>query len=168
MSFDFNLEAAIDKIAELEDAIATPLPGVVTAYGYNENPAEITDVSKLPAVVHVPLGPRTEGPGFQPGNIGYGTYNLTFEIYSRLLIIEAVLDQYPADEAAASLFWQPVVETFFNVTNHVALCQASGAHTYACTFPEQAYKPRPWPPVPNAPRFYWSLQYVHRFTFTGG
>lgn len=169
MSYDFDLEAAIDNIATLEAAIATPTPGVTNSYGYNSNPVEITDLSALPAIVHVPLGPQTEGEGAVPGLMAVrGNYQLSYEIYSRLLVIEAVPDQYPADEGVANLFWKSVAETFFNYDNAVTLTNAASAHTYACIFPPQSYQPRRWPPVPTSTHWYWSLQYVHRFVFVGG
>lgn len=173
MAFSFDLQAAINQIAILEDAIASPLPGVVTAYTYSQNPIEITNPALLPAVVHVPLGPRTpnEAGGHIPGHLGAGIYSLVYEIYSRLLIIEVVTGKYPADEAVANAFWEPVCETFFNRTNAVLLCNAAGADSYACVFPERSYGIRAWPPVDEPGQQihrYWSLQYVHRFGFHGG
>lgn len=163
MAYNFNLQGAINKIAELEDAITTPTPGVVTAYGYNLNPIEITNPALLPAVVHVPLGPNNANP-----NAYQGRFDISYDIYSRLLIIEAIPNQYPGDEGAANLFWKSVVETFFNYTNQNALIAAASADDYMCILPEQSYQPRTWPPIPGSNHWYWSLQYVHRFTFEGG
>lgn len=166
MSYPFDLQAAITKISELEAA----LTGITTSYGYNANPVEITDFTKFPAVVHVPLGPRV-GPGTEASSgamaLG-GLFHLSYEVYSLVLVIESVVDQYPADEGTANLLWKPICETFFNIETTRALCAATGAATYDCTFPEQSYQPRPWPPLPNAPHWYWSFKYVHRFGVFGG
>lgn len=162
MSWDFDLEAAINKIAELEAAIATPAPGIVTAFSYNANPTVITDPALLPAVVHVPQGPNNVQ------ELSTGAWSMYFEIYSRLLIVESIEGDYPADEAGASLFWQPVAETFLNRANRMALCAAAGALDYQPIFEGRSFAPRYWPPVEKAPNSYWSLQYTHRFLIYGG
>jgi hypothetical protein len=170
MSWDFDLEAAINQIATFEDAITTPTPGVKNAYTYGNNPVEITDPTALPAVVHVPLGPQTAAPGSQPGLLALtGTYQLEYQIQSTMLILETVLDQYPGEESASNLFWKSVAEKFFNYDNRVTLVAQAGTnvHTYRLDFPARSYDVRPWPQAGNV-HFYWSLQYTHTFTFVGG
>lgn len=162
MAYTFDLEAAIDAIATIEDAITTPTPGIVTAYGYGENPSVIEDPALFPAVVHIPLGPHG------PSEISHGTWAFEYDIYSRLLAIEASPSQYPADEAAANLFWKSVTEAFLTGSTRSSLCTSSGALVYQCLFEPVSYAVRNWPPVQGAPNAYWSLQYVHRFTITGG
>ncbi|GIK36565.1 MAG: hypothetical protein BroJett011_03980 [Chloroflexota bacterium] len=169
MAFSFNLQAAVNAIAALERAIPAPSGGAaITAYNVNANPAKLETPDLLPVVVHLPLGPRTEAPGDIPGHMGSGVYALSYEIASLLLIIEAIPGGYPADEAAANLYWQGVCQAFFNRTNAINLCTAAGAHTYACSFPENSYLVRSWPPLSEAPGYYWSLKYTHRFSFFGG
>lgn len=163
MSYTFDLEAAIDQIATMEAAINTPAPGIVTAYGYNENPAVITNVSLFPAVVHVPLGPAN----FEQVVVNY-SWGAVFEVYSRVLFIEARHDKYPADENANNKLWLPIVEKFVSPTGRSDLVTASGAFSYECVFLPNSYGVRPWPPVKDAPNVYWSLQYTHRFYIYGG
>jgi hypothetical protein len=164
VAFGFDLEAAIDQIATLEVAISTPGPGIVTAYGYGENPSSVP-LSALPAIVHVPLGPTSEFLDIQSGLASYGSFGLSFDIYSRALIIEAIPGKYPSDDEAANLFWEPIAETFFSLTNHAALASAANADNYTCIFDEQSYQPRIWPPIPGSDKWYWSFQYIHRFMF---
>lgn len=164
MAFSFNLESAIDQIATLEVAISTPAPGIVTSYGYGANPSSVP-LASLPAVVHVPLGPASELAGIQSSLSSYGLFTLSFDIYSRALIIEAIPKQYPSDDLAANLFWKPIAEAFFNLTNQATLASAASADNYTCIFDEQSYQPRIWPPIPGADKWYWSFQYVHRFMF---
>lgn len=162
MAYSFDLEAAIDGIATLEAAIATPTPGVITAYGYGANPSVIEDSELLPAIVHVPTGPHS------PVEISSNSWQLSYDIYSRLLAIEAMPNQYPADEAAANLFWKSVVEVFLSASTRTTLTNATGALIYQCLLEPSSYAVRPWPPTRSAPNAYWSLQYVHRFTVVGG
>lgn len=170
MSFDFDLEAAINQIAALEDAITTPTPGIINAYTYGNNPTEIPDpLADLPAVVHIPLGPQTAAPGGQSGLLTLtGTYQLSYQIQSTILFLETVLKQYPAEEKASNLIWKEVCETFFNFANRETLVAAAVAHTYRFEFPARSYAVRPWPPLPTSTHFYWSLQYTHTFVFVGG
>ena len=118
MAFDFDLEAAINAIATLEAAITTPTPGVTNAYTYGANPVEISDLSALPAVVHIPEGVSTAVDGEQ-GTITRATYQMVYNIRSIMLVLQAVPDQYPADETASGLFWKSLTETFFNYDNRV-------------------------------------------------
>ena len=169
MAFSFNIEAAIDAIATLEGAISTPTPGVTTAYGFGENPTEITNPALLPAVVHISRGPQTVGGGDLLGAFTYGSYRLAYEIDSLLLILEIVQDQYPADEAASAKFFDSVCDTFFNDTNISSLISSAGVDSYTCGFPRQpSYLPIQWPPYPSEPlHWYWGLRYTHRFVFDG-
>lgn len=164
MAFGFDLSGAITQIAALEVAISTPTPGIVTSYGYGANPSSIP-LASLPAVVHVPLGPVSELEGIQSGLSSYGEFTLAFDIYSLALIIESVPGKYPSDEAAANLFWKPITETFFDLTNQDTLASAASADNYTCIFDEQSYQPRLWPPIAGADKWYWSFQYLHRFMF---
>ena len=164
MTYAFDLAAAINGIAALEDAIATPAPGIVTSYTYGANPVEFTAGSQLPAIVHVPLGPVVEA----SSEITQGSYTLYYDIYSRLLIVESVPDQYPGDDSGASLFWKTIMEKLLTNSTRLTLCTASGAFSYACIFQPGSYAVRPWPPVESAPMHFWSLQYVHRFWIIGG
>jgi hypothetical protein len=168
MSWDFDLEAAINQIATFEDAITAPTPGITNSYTYGNNPVEITDVTALPAVVHVPLGPSSAG-GNPQGTLTRDTYHLTYRVQSLLLTLEPVLDQYPGDETASNLFWKSVAEKFFNYDNRVTLVNAAGAppvHTYHLEFPARSYDVRAWPP--RSHKEYWSLEYIHVFTLAGG
>jgi hypothetical protein len=165
VSLAFDLAAAINKIAELEAAIAGPTPGIVTAYGYNANPTIITSPALLPAIVHVPMGPVIPDP---PGEYSHGLWQVQYHLYSRALLIQSVPDKSPGDDAAANLFWQPLAEAFLNDANRRDLCTAAGAEVYACSFGVSSYAVRPWPPVVDSPHFYWSLQYTHIFTMFGG
>jgi len=169
MAFTFDLEAAINQIASLEDAISTPTPGITNSYTYGNNPVEITDVTAFPAIVHIPLGPTTEAANPQ-NRITHQTYQLGYQIQSTALLVESVKDQYPGDDTASNLFWKSIAEVFWNYDNRITLVSAAGAgvNTYRCEFPARSYQPRPWPPTPQANHFYWSLQYTHTFIFHGG
>lgn len=164
MAFGFDLSGAIAQIAALEVAISTPGPGIVTSYGYGANPSSIP-LASLPAVVHVPLGPVAESEGIQSGLSAYGTFTLAFDIYSLALIIESIPGKYPADEAASNLFWKPIAEAFFDLSNQATLASAASADNYTCIFDEQSYQPRTWPPIAGADNWFWSFQYIHRFMF---
>lgn len=167
MTFPFDLSASVAAIAALEDAITTPSPGVVTAYGFGANPAEITNPALLPAVVHLSLGPATVGgEADTPGRLTFARHRLRFDVASIMLVAEAVPDAYPADEQAGSLFWKPICETFFNKTNIATLVTASGAASYACILDDPCYAVRAWPPAPAEPlHYYYTYRYIHRFTF---
>lgn len=164
MSYSFDLAAAINGIAALEDSIATPAPGIVTSYGYGLNPVEFTAGSQLPAVVHVPTGPVAEA----SSEITHGSYGLYYDIVSKLLIVEAVPDQYPGDDSGASLFWKSIMDKLLTNATRLTLCTATGAFSYALIFQAGSYAIRPWPPVETAPMHFWSLEYIHRFTMIGG
>jgi hypothetical protein len=164
MSFSFDLEAAIDAIAAIEVAIS----GVTTAYGYGESPVQITDNTLLPAVTHQPLGPQVAADGVIPGLLTMGSsYQLMYQIQSRLLITESTGKNYPADENASSGLWQAVANAFFNHTNRISLATSAGAHTYFMNWSDPSYGIRPWPPEPMQIRYYWALDYIHTFVFTG-
>lgn len=168
MAFSFNVENAIDAIATLEAAISTPTPGVTTAYGFGENPVELTS-ALLPAVVHLNRGPQTIEGGEIFSAYSYGTYRLAFEIESFLLILETVPDGYPADEAASAQFFDSICDVFFSDTNAASLAASATADSYTCSFPNQpSFGIVQWPPAPAEPmHWYWSLRYMHRFTFEG-
>ena len=167
MAFDFDLEAAINAIATLEAAITTPTPGVTNAYTYGANPVEISDLSALPAVVHIPEGVSTAVDGEQ-GTITRATYQMVYNIRSIMLVLQAVPDQYPADETASGLFWKSLTETFFNYDNRVTLTSSANAHSYYCTFPARSYDIRAYPPLSGDYKLYWSYEYTHSFIFAGG
>jgi hypothetical protein len=170
MTFPFNLTAAVGQIVALEAAIATPSPGVTTVYGFNANPAEITNPALLPAIVHINRGPLTlSGDGAVAGlSAVRGVYQLAYDVESVALIIEATPDQFPSDEGAANLFWKSIAETFFSYTNAVALATAAGAHTYSCILGTPSYGLRAWPPIEPVIRMYYAFTYTHRFIFMGG
>jgi hypothetical protein len=93
MAFNFDLEAAVDAIAALEVAISTPTPGIITSYGYNSNPGEITDVSLFPAIVHVNRGEIVpEG----TANLFWKSFAETFhnETNKRSLATDSGADEY--------------------------------------------------------------------------
>ncbi len=162
ITYNLNIEAAIDAIATLEDAITTPTPGITTAYGFGENPSSISAPSLLPAVVHINRGPVTVDTN--PATLK-GVYYIQYDIESILLAIEASPDQYPADEAATSKFWKSVCETFFDGANQSSLATSAGARYYRCLFLNSpSWTVRQWPPQPaEALNWYWSLSYTHRF-----
>lgn len=162
MSYSFDLAAAIDAIAALEDAIATPTPGITNAYGHGENPVAFIDPSALPAIVHLPRGPHTTD------GLTRDTWTIMYDVESYLLVIEAVPDQYPADDEVANLFWKPIVEAFLTDATRTSLVQSSGAHNYWPVFLPNSYAVRSWPPVPGSTNLYWSLMYTHRFLIYGG
>lgn len=164
MSYDFDLAAAINGIAALEDAITLPAPGIVASYTYGANPVIFAAGSQLPAIVHVPLGPVAEA----SSEITHGSYSLYYDIYSRLLIVEAVPDQYPGDDSGAALFWKSIMGKLLTNATRLTLCTATGAFSYACIFQPGSYGVRPWPPVEAAQNHFWSLEYTHRFTIIGG
>jgi hypothetical protein len=164
MAYTFDLAAAVNTLAALEDAITTPSPGIVTSYTWGANPSEFTAGSQLPAIVHVPLGPVGE----VSSELTHGSYVIYYEVYSRLLIVEAVPDQYPGDESGAALFWKSIMDKLLTNSTRLSLCAASGAFSYALIFQPRSYAIRPWPPVENAPAHFWSLEYTHRFTVIGG
>lgn len=165
MAFTFDLAAAINQISTMEETIVTPTPGIQNSYGYGLNPSKFTDPDLLPAIVHVPLGPT--GP-IGGAEIYTRNWEIHYGIYSRLLFIEAIPEEYPGDETAANLIWKGVAETFLNDTNKRTLLNVAGGINYVCIFEQNSYAVRPWPPVRNAPNVYWSLQYLHRFTIIGG
>jgi len=170
MAFTFNVETAIDAIATLETAIATPTPGVTNAYTYGANPIEITDPTALPAVVHINRGPFTPAGGDRPAQLSYGLFELGYDIESQLLITETIPDGYPADESNSNKWWLEIAKVFMTDTNEASLISSTSANDYMCLFLEQpSFSVRQWPPPPAAPmHWYWSLKYTHRFTFEDG
>ena len=169
MAYNFDLEAATDQIVTLETAIATPSPGITTVYAFNSTPSEITDPQLLPAIIHVNRGPLTAFDGGAiPGQITTATWNIAYDIESILLVIEAKAGKFAPDEAASNLFWKPILETFMNRTNSIALARAANAHTYACILGSPSYGLQSWPPVDPPVRMYWAYTYTHRFYFAGG
>lgn len=164
MSYDFNLTAAINGIAALEDAITLPAPGIVTSYTYGANPQKFTATTQLPAIVHVPTGPVAEA----SSEITHGSYGFYYDIVSKLLIVEAVPGQYPGDDSGAALFWKTIMEKLLTNSTRSTLCTATGAFSYALIFQANSYAIRPWPPVETAQNHFWSLEYTHRFTIIGG
>jgi hypothetical protein len=168
MAFNFVLEAAINAIATLELAISTPTPGIVTAYGYNSNPGEISDVSLFPAVVHVNRGfVSPEGGSPDMGKVP-GGYYVGYDVDSIAMIIEVVPEQFPGDEGTANLFWKSILETFLNLTNKTSLATSSGADEYLFFPGSPSYGLVSWPPVQPPLRRYWGYTYTHRFLFFGG
>lgn len=168
MSFPFDLEDAIDAIATLEAAIATPSPGITTSYGYNENPGEITNVATFPAVVHVPRGFVTPDNTVADMRITPGGYWVGYDIDSIAMILEIVPEQFPGDEGASSLYWKSILETFLNATNKRSLATDSGAHEYRFIPGSPSYGIVSWPPVQPPLHRYWGYTYTHRFLFYGG
>lgn len=166
MTFGFDLEAAINAIAALEVAIATPPPGIKTSYGYNANPGEITDVSLFPAVVHVNRGEVIPEGGLPDARLVKGGYYIAYDIDSVAMIIEMVPEQYPGDEGTANLFWKSFAETFHNETNKTSLASDSGADEYRFIPGAPSYGLTSWPPVIPLRR-YWGYTYTHRFIFFG-
>lgn len=168
MAFGFDLEAAVDAIAALELAISTPTPGITTAYGYNDNPNEITDVALFPAVVHVNRGPVAPEGGFPDMQMVRGGYWVAYNVDSIVMIIESVKDQFPGDEGQSNLFWKPILETFLNLTNKTSLASDSGADEYRFIPGAPTYGLVSWSPVSSPPRWYWGYNYTHQFLFFGG
>lgn len=168
MAFGFDLEAAINAIAALELAISTPTPGITTAYGYNSNPGEITDVSLFPAVVHVNRGPIAPDGGFVDMRMVPGGYYTGYDVDSIVMVIEVVPGQYPGDEGTANLFWKPILETFLNLTNKTSLAADSGADEYRFIPGSPTYGLVSWPLMQPPLRQYWGFTYTNRFLFFGG
>ena len=168
MAFNFDLEAAINAIAALELAISTPTPGITTAYGYNSNPGEITDVALFPAVVHVNRGFVSPEGGFPDMQMVPGGYYAGYDVDSIAMIIEIVPQQFPADEGIANLFWKSILETFLNLTNKTSLATDSGADEYRFVPGSPSYGLVSWPPVQPPLKQYWGFTYTHRFLFFGG
>lgn len=154
-----NLSAAIAKIAQIEATVTTPTPGIVTSYGFGLNPPDLTDPSKLPAVVHIERGPQTIfGIG---GTVGRNFY---YEVDSLALLIEALPDGYPADSAAVAPLWKSILYAFTDEPNRYALADAAEVAEYSLVVQPNSYRLRRWPPEPmNDYRVFWSLLYTHRF-----
>lgn len=168
MAFGFDLEAAVNAIAALEAAIATPPPGITTSYGYNSNPGEITDVSVFPAIVHANRGFVSPEGGFVDMQVTRGGYYVAYDVDSIAMIIEVVPKQYPGDEGTANLFWKSILETFLNLTNKTSLASDTGAGEYRFIPGTPSYGIVSWPPVVPPLRRYWGYTYTHRFIFFGG
>lgn len=168
MAFGFDLEAAVNAIAALELAIATPTPGITTSYGYNSNPNEITNVSVFPAVVHVHRGEVIPEGGFPDARITKGGYYIAYDIDSVVMVIEVVPGQFPGDEGVANLFWKSFAETFHNETNKRSLATNSGADEYRFIPGTPSYGLVSWPQIVPPLRQYWGYTYTHRFIFFGG
>lgn len=166
MTFALDIDAATDAIAALEDAIATPSPGITNSYLYGANPVKFDAGSTLPAIVHIQRGPLTITDGAVQT---FGKFELYYDIDSLLLIMETIPDQYPGDEGESAKFWVSVCDVFFNLDNQATLISAAGASDYNLLFNDlPAFAPRPWPPTPSAPlKWFWSLQYTHRFMVDG-
>lgn len=160
MAFGLDVEAAINSIATLEAAIVTPSPGITNAYTFGNNPVQFTAGSALPAVVHVSRGPVAT-------NIeAFNSFEAAFDIDSIMLIMEALPDGYPGDEAESIVFWPAICDTFLNLTNQSTIIAAAGATGYDMLFNDlPSFDVRPWPPLPGtAIKWFWSFQYTHRFT----
>ncbi len=168
MAFNFDLEAAINAIAALELAISTPTPGITTAYGYNSNPGEITDVALFPAVVHVNRGEIIPDGGFPDARMVKGGYYIGYDVDSIAMIIEVVPEQFPGAEGTANLFWKSFADTFHNETNKRSLATNSKADEYRFIPGSPSYGLVSWPPVQPPLRQYWGYTYTHRFLFFGG
>jgi len=167
MAFTFDLEAAIDAIATLEAAIATPSPGITTSYGHKENPNEITDPALLPAVIHMYRGFII--PNTQPeGRYVKGGYYIAHDIDSLMLILEIVPEQYATDEGTANLYADSVLETFLNHTNKTSLADSANAEEYVFIPGNPSYGVVAWPPINPAIKSYWGFTYTHRFYNFGG
>jgi len=166
MTFPFDLEAATNAIAALELAVV----GIGTSYGYNANPVEVdhTDLATGAVVVHSPLGPRNAADGVVSGLLSYGSvFQLDYRITSRVLFSESKGENYPADEAGASVLWKVIADAFFNHANRTSLATSAGAHTYSTEFADPSFGIKPWPMDSPGFREYWALEYNHIFTFTG-
>jgi hypothetical protein len=163
MSFSFNIANAVNAIAALEDAITTPTPGITKSYTYGTNPVSFTAGSSLPAIVHINKGP------LNPAMQAFGKFELYYDIDSLLLIMETLPDQYPGDEGESAKFWISICDVFYSLTNQSSLISSSGATGYDMLFNEQpSFAVRPWPPTPSAPlKWFWSLEYTHRFYLEG-
>lgn len=168
MAFGFDLEAAVDAIAALELAIATPTPGIITSYGYNSNPGEITNVALFPAIVHVNRGEIIPDGAPPAARLTKGGYYIGYDVDSIAMIIEIVPEQYPGDEGTANLFWKSFAETFQNETNKSSLATDSGADEYRFIPGAPSYGLVSWPLVQPPLRRYWGYTYTHRFLFFGG
>lgn len=168
MAFTFDLEGAVNQIATLEGAMSTATVSVQNAYTFNNNPADITDPSDLPAVVHMHRGPLTLREGPIPGHLTVDTWQVSYDIESILLCIESVPTEFPSDEGVANLFFDAILETFMNRSNLSTLVTAASAQSYALILGSPSYGLRAWPPVEPPIKAYWAYTYTHRFTFTGG
>ncbi len=160
----FDIQAATNKIAELELTIVTGpgiTRGIENSYDYGENPPGPPDNEQVPAIVHVSTG---------PGEINQTTqaslYNAIFTIESRVLFIidtpgaQQMIVQHTTFERE---LWQPLVNLFIDRANRFSLCSVSGAQSYQFTLPDNSFIRIAYPVGGN--NVYWSFRYIHRFTF---
>jgi hypothetical protein len=168
VSFDFDLEAAVNAIATLERAITTPEAGITTSYGYNLNPNEVTDPADFPAVVHVHRGPVAPEGGTPEMRLTPGGYYVGYDVESIAMILEIVPTKFPADEGTANLYWKSILETFQSPTNKSSLATDAGATEYRFFLGTPSYGIVTWPPLSPPIHNYWGYTYIHRFLFFGG
>lgn len=168
--FTFDLEAAINAIATLESAMTPPAGGqLVNSLTFGNNIQQIDDPENLPLAVH--LTRAIEEPAGGPRRTIGSKFWRDFRITSVVLIVESKPDSYPADERISSLYWEPVIETFFDLDNQDTIKVAAGAGCIRYDFePDNPFfNIRQWPPRPMAPlRWYWSFQYDHVLRLQGG
>ncbi len=159
MTTTFDVEAATNAIAALERTITTPSPGIISSYDYGTEPIEF-DNDEVPAVVHIERGPSNVD------RLGAAIYMATFEIESRVLLIQDVAQQVPLEPKTLQAdLWLPLFNLFETDTAKATLTAASGAFDYFCQWDNPSFTRGDWPIFSNNFKVYWLIRYLHIFTF---
>lgn len=169
-TFAFDLEATINAIATLESAMTPPTGGqAVNSLIFGNNVQEIDDPEILPLAVHLTRG--VEDAAGSPRRTMGSKFWRDFRITSVVLVVETKPESYPSDEEISSLYWEPILETFYDQDNQATIKAAAGAGCvrYSIETETPFFQARQWPPRPMPPlRWYWSFQYDHVLRLEGG
>lgn len=163
MTYNFDVEAATNELADMEREIIAPAPGVITAYDFGENNFSPSP-GDLPAAIHLEMGPNTASDIWLGGPLTTDSFSMSFLISSRLLLYEIVADE--AEKVSRDLLrdlWGPIVSKFLLVSSIQRLTAASDAIDYRFQMANPSFVRMPWPYASELVKVYWALQYDHFF-----
>ena len=182
MTFEFDVEAAVDAIAVREETIvdvqipasispSAPTLSISESFTYGQTPTEV-DLSSGPVVTHVqiPSSPDTTPPG---GQVAVANFQAAMTVRSFFLIVLDRPDQYNLAQGIGLAFWKPIIETFRSRDAQYELAQAAGAGVLAYELRaviDPLFGPMPWAPVSItiAQDKYWAYALDHYFLYEGG
>ena len=182
MTFEFDVEAAVNAIAAREETIvdvqipasisaSAPTLSIAESFGYGLTPTEV-DLSSGPVVTHIqiPSSPDTTAPS---GQVAVANFQAAMTIRSHFLIVPDKPDQYNLAQGIGIAFWKPIIETFRSRDAQFELAEAAGAGVLAYEFRsliDPLFGPFSWAPVPInlAQGKFWAIVMDHWFLYEGG
>jgi hypothetical protein len=185
MTFEFDVEAAVDAIAAREETIIdvqipasispdTPTLSISESFTYGQTPTQV-DLSSGPVVTHIqiPSSPDTAPPD---GQVAVGNFQAAMTIRSHFLIVLDKPDQdgqYNLAQGIGLAFWKPIIETFRSRDAQFELAEAAGAGVLAYelrSLIDPLFGPIPWAPVSItlAQNKFWAFVMDHYFLYEGG